>query len=254
MQTVTMPIEALCFAINAHKDQVRKNGSGCYISHPIRCVKILEEAGVVDPEVKAAAVLHDVPEDTPFKVPDVRARFGDRVARIVEQVTDDKELPPGVRKMLQVQHAGESDVEAQYVKTADTIDNLEDMCLCPPEGWNFERIQSYFMWKKLVMDRIVFAEDDQIAKNLKARFARALEGTITVSLPDVSHQPMKVVKLPGYHTSLNLVQHFMKAYFMSMGMGENQEFFMGHFNTFSSILEEMYAPQTFHSEGERQFC
>jgi guanosine-3',5'-bis(diphosphate) 3'-pyrophosphohydrolase len=78
-------IEAYEFARDAHEGQLRKDGSP-YIIHPIATVEILSQLKV-DEDTLIAALLHDVPEDTPRTVPEIEERFGARVAFLVEGIT-----------------------------------------------------------------------------------------------------------------------------------------------------------------------
>ncbi len=80
--------KAVVFALKAHEGQTRKDG-GMYILHP------LEDAAIVgtmtsDPEILAAAVLHDTVEDTPVTAEDILEVFGERVAELVAHETENK--------------------------------------------------------------------------------------------------------------------------------------------------------------------
>src|SRR5689334_23635611 len=77
-------------AATAHGDVTRKSGEP-YITHPVAVAAILAEMQL-DAETLAAALLHDVPEDTDVTLDDVRAQFGDRVARLVDGVTKLKRI------------------------------------------------------------------------------------------------------------------------------------------------------------------
>jgi guanosine-3',5'-bis(diphosphate) 3'-pyrophosphohydrolase len=78
---------AVAFAIRYHGDQRRPTGAP-YLEHLLEALEVLVRgAGVTDPGVLCAAVLHDVVEDTPCTVADLRREFGDRVANLVEWVT-----------------------------------------------------------------------------------------------------------------------------------------------------------------------
>lgn len=78
-------VRAFLFAMRAHEGQVRKDGS-CYISHPLETVRILI-ALRVDEDTLIAALLHDVPEDTEYTIQQVEAKFGKKVAFLVEGIT-----------------------------------------------------------------------------------------------------------------------------------------------------------------------
>jgi guanosine-3',5'-bis(diphosphate) 3'-pyrophosphohydrolase len=79
----------------------------------------VNEAGIEDAEVIAAAILHDIVEDTQTSPAEFAARFGPKISAIVAEVTDDKSLPKAERKRLQIEHAAEASPEAQLVKLAD---------------------------------------------------------------------------------------------------------------------------------------
>ena len=149
-------LQALEFAADKHRDQRRKDAAASpYINHPIALANVLvREGGVTDPEVLAAALLHDTLEDTQTTPAELAAAFGPAVASIVEEVTDDKSLPKAERKRLQVEHAAGMSREAKLVKLADKICNLRDMADHPPAKWDLVRRREYFEWAKAVIDRL----------------------------------------------------------------------------------------------------
>jgi GTP diphosphokinase / guanosine-3',5'-bis(diphosphate) 3'-diphosphatase len=111
-----------------------------YINHPIALADTLSnQAGITDPTIVAAALLHDTIEDTDTTLAELQAAFGTRVAAIVAEVTDDKSLPKSERKRLQVEQAASISPEAQLVKLADKICNLRDISVSPPAGWPLQR-------------------------------------------------------------------------------------------------------------------
>ena len=73
-------------AVDAHKDQRRKSGEA-YIFHPIAVAKIVAAEIGLDATSIAAALLHDVVEDTDFTLNDMERLFGETVARIVDGLT-----------------------------------------------------------------------------------------------------------------------------------------------------------------------
>lgn len=122
-------LKALSFAARKHKDQRRKDvDASPYINHPISLANILcNEGDVIDAEVIAAALLHDTVEDTDTIPQELEQEFGAAVRDIVMAVTDDKLLPPHVRKELQISHAHRISPQAKLVKLADKISNVRDM-------------------------------------------------------------------------------------------------------------------------------
>ena len=149
-------LEALAFAADKHRDQRRKDAAASpYINHPIALANVLvQEGDVADPVVIAAALLHDTLEDTQTTAAELRAAFGEPIARVVVEVTDDKDLPKAERKRLQVEHAATLSREAKLVKLADKICNLRDMADHPPAKWDLVRRREYFDWAKAVIDRL----------------------------------------------------------------------------------------------------
>jgi guanosine-3',5'-bis(diphosphate) 3'-pyrophosphohydrolase len=146
--------EALQFAARKHRDQRRKDPEASpYINHPIALASILwNEAGVEDPLVICAALLHDTVEDTETTEAELIERFGAKVGAIVMEVTDDKDLEKAERKRLQVEHAPGLSREAKLVKLADKISNVRDVASAPPAGWPLERQREYFDWARSVVD------------------------------------------------------------------------------------------------------
>lgn len=84
--------------------------------------------------VLQAALLHDTVEDTDTTPAELEAKFGPIVARIVQEVTDDKSLPKQERKRQQVEHAPHCSHQAKLVKLADKLYNLRDLNRCTPVG------------------------------------------------------------------------------------------------------------------------
>jgi len=145
--------KAAAFAADKHRNQRRKDAEASpYINHPIALANVLaNEGGVEDVTVLCAAILHDTIEDTETTVDELRALFGQKVASVVMEVTDDKSLEKSVRKQLQVEHAQHISSEAKLVKLADKISNLRDILASPPAEWSSERKQQYFEWAARVV-------------------------------------------------------------------------------------------------------
>ena len=169
-------LKALSFAADKHRDQRRKDAEASpYINHPIALADVLvNEGGVTDVEVLAAALLHDTVEDTATTPEELERVFGARVARIVAEVTDDTALPKAERKRLQVEHAASISPEAKLVKLADKICNLRDVAVRPPAQWSLERRREYFEWAKNVVDRL-----RGVHPRLEAAFDAAYEKRLT---------------------------------------------------------------------------
>lgn len=124
--------KAFDVAVDAHKDQRRKSGEA-YIFHPIAVAKIVaSEIGLGATSI-AAALLHDVVEDTDITVEDIRHMFNPKLAQIVEgltkiaQVKTDQEISlqaENFRKMLLTLN---DDVRVILIKLADRLHNMQTM-------------------------------------------------------------------------------------------------------------------------------
>jgi (p)ppGpp synthase/HD superfamily hydrolase len=129
--------EVLKFATMAHGDQKRKYTGEPYIVHPIAVSEIVKTVPHTD-EMIAAALLHDVVEDTPFTIDDINDRFGNEVAELVSWLTDVSRPEDGnrkTRKSLDREHIVEAPAEAQTIKLADLIHNTKSIEQHDPGFW-----------------------------------------------------------------------------------------------------------------------
>lgn len=149
-------LAAIAFAADKHRNQRRKDAAASpYINHPIALANVLaNEAGIDDERVLIAAILHDTVEDTETTLQELVRHFGQEIADIVLEVTDDKALPKAERKQQQIDHAPTISRRAKLVKLADKICNLRDLVSSPPAGWSLRRKQDYFDWAKAVIDEL----------------------------------------------------------------------------------------------------
>ncbi|HEU4738019.1 MAG TPA: HD domain-containing protein [Solirubrobacterales bacterium] len=116
---------ALEQARRSHAGQVR-NGSGGmpYVEHPITVAARLEELGYRD-EVLAAALLHDVIEDSETTLDEVRELFGDEVAGMVGALTDDEAIEPyRERKAEHRERVAAAPADALAIYGADKLTNV----------------------------------------------------------------------------------------------------------------------------------
>ncbi|MGD9511916.1 MAG: HD domain-containing protein, partial [Geminicoccaceae bacterium] len=133
--------------------QKRKGAAGePYINHLAEVAELVAEAtGGCDPELVAAAYLHDAVEDTEVTHGDLVVRFGQEVADLVAEVTDDKSLPKAERKRLQVEHAPKLSRSAKILKLADKTSNLRALAESPPADWTKQRRRDYVSWGRDVV-------------------------------------------------------------------------------------------------------
>lgn len=125
--------EAIKFATDAHAGQRRKLVDLPYILHPLEAASIAANL-TCDEDVICAAVLHDVVEDTPHTLDEIREKFGKRVASLVESETEDKRayLSPEatwrIRKEETLEHlrqTGDRDIKILWL--GDKLSNARSM-------------------------------------------------------------------------------------------------------------------------------
>lgn len=153
MNNTAKLLRAARFAAVKHTNQKRKGNDGApYINHPLEVADLLVNVGKVeDTDVLIAAILHDTVEDTETTKEEIEELFGERVAKMVLEVTDDKSLPKAERKQLQIEHAPHLSDGAKQVKLGDKISNIRDVMENPPDGWSDERRREYIEWGEKVV-------------------------------------------------------------------------------------------------------
>ena len=119
---------ALHVAVEAHAGQTRK-GSGAipYVVHPIH-VALLVRAYNDDDTLVQAALLHDVVEDCDGWTHErIESTFGERVAAIVDELSEDKDLDWETRKRIGIERVPELSAEAALVQACDKMHNFESL-------------------------------------------------------------------------------------------------------------------------------
>ncbi|MEA5121402.1 MAG: bifunctional (p)ppGpp synthetase/guanosine-3',5'-bis(diphosphate) 3'-pyrophosphohydrolase [Propionibacterium sp.] len=118
-----------------HRGQTRKSGEP-YITHPLAVATILAELGMTEPTL-CAALLHDTVEDTSYTLDQLRADFGDEIARLVDGVTKLDKLTYGesakaetIRKLVV---ATARDVRVLVIKLADRLHNMRTLSYLRPD-------------------------------------------------------------------------------------------------------------------------
>jgi GTP diphosphokinase / guanosine-3',5'-bis(diphosphate) 3'-diphosphatase len=139
---------ALDFATRAHTDQRRKGErEEPYINHLSEVAWLLAQATEgIDAALIAAGLLHDTIEDQEVTHENLVREFGQDVADLVREVTDDKSLEKADRKRLQVEHAPHKSDRARMLKLADKTSNLHSILNSPPPDWDAARRRAYFDW------------------------------------------------------------------------------------------------------------
>ena len=128
--------EAYAFAAKAHEGQKRNTGEP-YIMHPVAVAAIAAEELELDANTVIASFLHDVVEDTPYTIEDIRSRFGDDVAFLVDVVTKRKkhiyEYTKQVDNYRQILESVHYDIRALLVKLSDRLHNMRTLDSMRPD-------------------------------------------------------------------------------------------------------------------------
>jgi GTP pyrophosphokinase len=145
--------EAYSFAVEAHEGQQRKSGEP-FVGHPIEVCLILAELHL-DTATLQAALLHDVVEDSSVDLGEIRERFGDEVADLVDGVTKlgkikfeslAEQQSQNLRKML---IAMAKDIRVILIKLADRLHNMRTLSALPPERRREKAIETMEIYAPL---------------------------------------------------------------------------------------------------------
>jgi len=129
--------QAMAFAMKKHDGQTRKYTGEPYINHCAEVVSILEDYGHNDEDLKTAAILHDVVEDTDATFQDIKIMFGRKVCQLVFFVTNLVDKDQGNRKTrfeLNILHiVSTPDIDPLLIKCADLISNTKSIVERDPD-------------------------------------------------------------------------------------------------------------------------
>ena len=124
--------KAFDLAVEAHKDQRRKSGEA-YIFHPIAVAKIVASEIGLGASSIAAALMHDVVEDTEVTVEDIEKKFNHKIAQLVEGLTKISQVQKDMNISLQAENFRKmlltlnDDVRVILIKLADRLHNMQTM-------------------------------------------------------------------------------------------------------------------------------
>ena len=128
--------KAFDVAVDAHKDQRRKSGEA-YIFHPIGVAKIVASEIGLGPTSIAAALMHDVVEDTEITVEDIEKMFNPKIAQIVAGLTKISQVKKDLNISMQAENFRKmlltlnDDVRVILIKIADRLHNMQTMDSMP---------------------------------------------------------------------------------------------------------------------------
>ncbi|MBY0111331.1 MAG: HD domain-containing protein [Phycisphaerales bacterium] len=132
--------QAASFAARKHAGQLRKDGRTPYYAHVVRVAFTASVLfGCDDPAVIAAALAHDLIEDTTTDYEDLEDRFGKDVADMVVSLTKNMSLPEPDRERDYEARLAKADWRVRLVKLADAYDNVADSDNDPKQGDNLPR-------------------------------------------------------------------------------------------------------------------
>lgn len=129
--------KALHFAKDAHQNQLRKFQDVPYVWHVVSVSKIVESFQPNSNEnLRVAAILHDVVEDTSVSIGEIDSEFGSEISSLVAELTSDKEKQAELGKplYLKTKMVGMSD-EALFIKLCDRLDNVIDLKIVGDEDF-----------------------------------------------------------------------------------------------------------------------
>jgi (p)ppGpp synthase/HD superfamily hydrolase len=149
-------LTALMVAAEWHSEQRRKcERAEPYVNHLIEVAQLVSVADPGNTDLIVAALLHDAVEDQKKSREDIVALFGERVASLVVEATDDKSLPKPERKRLQIETAPKKSRDAKLLKLADKTSNLRSIAKSPPAHWSDDRRREYVAWSTAVANGLV---------------------------------------------------------------------------------------------------
>ena len=171
MNEIVLITRAFNFASQRHSGQRRKGqAQEPYVNHLAEVAELVAETtNGQDPNLVAAALLHDTIEDTQTEPKELASIFNKDIASLVGEVTDDKTLRKAERKARQIANAGEKTVRAKILKLADKTSNLRSIAKSPPEDWNNVRKAEYIDWAVKVVDGL-----GDVPEELKTHFNTAV--------------------------------------------------------------------------------
>ncbi len=150
---VRLVSEAADLAARRHSGMQRKGrGNEPYVNHLAEVANLLAAVTEgADAELVAAGWLHDTLEDTATTHEELSGLFGDRVAALVSEVTDDMTLPKPERRRLQVEDAPKKSPPAKLIKIADKVSNVRARIVPHPGADERADLTDYVEWAEQVV-------------------------------------------------------------------------------------------------------
>lgn len=166
---------ALQFAKEKHKNQIRKFSKKTYIEHPLNVAKIIlenKESHKIE-ELISAAILHDTLEDTDTTTTELKKLFGELITSLVTQLTSNKKEinKLGKKEYLAEKMSNEKKMSswALVIKLADRLDNLSDINLMSENFKNKSIKETLFIINKIEETRKLSNTHKKLIKKIKEK-------------------------------------------------------------------------------------
>ena len=169
----TLVERAMRVAAHHHREQTRKASDLPYLTHPASVALLLVKAGITDDEILAAALLHDVVEDTDCTLEKLTSEFPPKVIELVAALTERKRDDSGQkrswrdRKTEHIEHVATASWEARAITLADKLHNLGSMIFDLDSGadlWpRFNASPEDILWYHRQMIAAAFQNDARLS-------------------------------------------------------------------------------------------
>ncbi len=204
--------KALKYAYEKHDGQVRKSGEA-YISHPVEVALILTKLKV-GPYTLAAALLHDVVEDTDATLEDVKELFGEDISNLVEGLTKVSKLKFTSLAKHQVENhqkmllAMGKDIRVIVIKLADRLHNMRTLDFMPNDKQiriSHETLEIYApLAHKLGMFRIKGELEDKSLRYIEPDIYQKISNLTSEKMNHNDAVNELMEKIKGYLTESNV--------------------------------------------------
>ena len=153
LTAIRLVSEAAELAARRHNGMARKGRRNePYINHLAEVARLLAQVtDGADAELVAAGWLHDTIEDTETTREELAEKFGERVASLVVEVTDDMSLPKPARRRKQIEDAPHKSPGAKLIKIADKVSNIGARIVSDPSEAEREDLIDYVDWAEKVV-------------------------------------------------------------------------------------------------------
>lgn len=186
--------KAIIYAVEKHAGQLRKGTQIPYIVHPMEVLALLNEMRA-DMTVIIAGVLHDTVEDTSATIDDIIREFGEDVAELVGNHTEDKSKTWFQRKSQGLRELAEGSFDLKCLVLADKLSNVRNMyrdyMIEGDEYWDrfnapFEKQAWYYNGAVKAMEELKDNENTAVRYNEFKEIVEKTFGHVTENIPSYS--------------------------------------------------------------------